>query len=374
VNVKLERTTFETSRTGEYFYDHELAKQTGQPKYNFATVVLKELGDNAIDASETAGVAPKIGIEAADEPGVIRLTVSDNGPGIPPETVRKILDFDVRVSDKAAYRSLTRGAQGHALKAVAGIAHALGGIEPVVVEACGVRHEIRAWVDPADGLRVNHDQGPADTGPGTRVKLVLSSEGQRFDPGFWARSFALFNPHASVNYSRCAGDPHRDNYQDSYQGNGDDLETEETYKSTVAYPDKWRKFLPTDLTSPHWYDTTALKRLVFAHIAHTRRGGRDLPFGEFVRQFRGLSSTNKAKVVCAGFNGVGHLSCFEQYPDRIGELLTAMQEHSKAPSHNVLGVVGKEHFRIHFERAYEVEEFTYKRAKGYFPSGLPFVF
>jgi hypothetical protein len=371
--VELERTTFETSRTGEYFYDHELAKQTGQPRHNFATVVLKELVDNALDACETVGVAPEVGIGVADEPGVIRLTVSDNGSGIPPETVGKILDFDVRVSDKAAYRSPTRGAQGNALKTVVGIAHALGGIEPVVVEACGIRHDIRAWVDPADELRVNHDPARADTGPGTRVTLALSSEGQCFDPGFWARSFALFNPHATVNYSRFAADPPRDNRQ-SYQGNGEDRETEETYKSTVAYPEEWRKVLPSDPTSPHWYDTAALKRLVFAHIAYTRRGGRDLPLGEFVRQFRGLSSTKKAKAVCAGFNGVGHLSRFEEHPGKIDELLRAMQEHSKAPSHNVLGVVGEEHFRIHFETAYDVEAFTYKRARGYFPSGLPFVF
>jgi hypothetical protein len=68
------------------------------------------------------------------------------------------------------------------------------------------------------------------------------------------------------------------------------------------------------LTSPHWYSAAALKRLVFSHIAHGRRGGRDLPLGEFVRQFRGLSSTTKAKAVCAGFGDVTRLSGFEERP------------------------------------------------------------
>jgi hypothetical protein len=148
----------------------------------------------------------------------------------------------------------------------------------------------------------------------------------------------------------------------------------ETYKSSVTFPEGWRKFLPTDLTSPHWYGPAALRRLVFSHIAHVRRGGRDLPLGEFVRQFRGLSSTAKAKAVLARFADIRHLSDFEEHPEKVGELLAAMREDSKAPSHNVLGVVGEGHFRARFEEAYDVREFTYKRAKGHFPSGLPFVF
>ncbi len=211
--AKLERTTFETSRAAEYFDARELQAQTGQPVQNFATVALKELVDNALDACESAGVAPETSIEVRNESGTIWLAVSDNGPGILSETVRKILNFDVRVSDKAAYRSPTRGAQGNALKTVVDIPHALGGIEPVVVEARDVRHEIRAWVDPADELRVNHDRAQAATGPGTRVTLALSPVDQNFDPDFWVRSFALFNPHTTVNYSRRADDDYRSNYQ-----------------------------------------------------------------------------------------------------------------------------------------------------------------
>ncbi len=100
--AKLVRTTFETSRAAEYFDARELQAQTGQPIQNFATVALKELADNTLDACESAGVAPEIGIEVRYELGTIRLTVSDNGPGILPETVRKILDFDVRVSQRLA--------------------------------------------------------------------------------------------------------------------------------------------------------------------------------------------------------------------------------------------------------------------------------
>jgi DNA topoisomerase VI subunit B len=150
---KLERTTFETSRASEYFDARELQTQTGQRRENFPHVVLKELVDNALDACETAGVAPRADIQTRASQETIELTILDNGPGIQPDLVGKVLNFDTRTSDKAAYRSPTRGAQGNALKTVVGIPYALGGKEPVVIEARGQRHTIRAWQDPAGEIR-----------------------------------------------------------------------------------------------------------------------------------------------------------------------------------------------------------------------------
>jgi DNA topoisomerase VI subunit B len=119
----LHRATFETSRAAEYFTIKELPAQTGQELGMFAMVTLKEAGDNGIDAAEAAGVAPAIVIELALSYGDdrIRLAVQDNGGGIPPETVRRVLNFDTRTSDKSAYRSPLRGAQGNALKTILGM-------------------------------------------------------------------------------------------------------------------------------------------------------------------------------------------------------------------------------------------------------------
>jgi DNA topoisomerase VI subunit B len=116
----LQRTTFEISRDSEYFNVRELQAQTGQPAEMFVAVALKELADNALDACETSGIAPCLDITIGE--GVERLVirVEDNGTGIPPETVRRILNFQTRTSDKEAYRSPTRGAQGNALKTVLG--------------------------------------------------------------------------------------------------------------------------------------------------------------------------------------------------------------------------------------------------------------
>jgi DNA topoisomerase VI subunit B len=318
MSVRLERTAFETSRTAEYFDARQLSTLTGVPTSEFASVCLKELIDNALDACETAGVVPEIDVEVQYEQGVIRLAVLDNGTGIPAEVVRKVIDYNVRVSDKAAYRSPTRGAQGNALKTIIGIPYALGSREPLVLNAQGVSHRIRPWVDPA-GL-VQFDYNSAETlseSTGTAVSLAIPNRAdlgeQDFDAHHWARSFAAFNPHATL----------------SYQAKGDDSEEAEIYKSTR---EKTKKYVPSQPTSPHWYSPRSLKVLVFSHIAHARKRGRDLPLGEFVRQFQGLTSTAKARAVAKQMGeDFTHLSDFEGDEGRVAELLGAMQAATRAP-------------------------------------------
>jgi hypothetical protein len=114
--------------------------------------------------------------------------------------------------------------------------------------------------------------------------------------------------------------------------------------------------------------------LVFSHIAHARNGGRDLPLGEFVRQFAGLTSTKKAKTVCTHLPGFTHLSDFEKNEDAVAELLARMQAESRPPKASALGQVGEKHFRGFFETIYEVKEFRYVKREGTMPSGLPFTF
>jgi hypothetical protein len=213
-DLKLERTTFETSRAGEYFDSRQLSTLTGVAPQQFTSVILKESIDNALDACEMAGVPPEIDIEVRDEQGAIYLTVLDNGPGIPFEVVRKVLDYNVRVSDKAAYRSPTRGAQGNALKAIIGIPYALDSREPVIVRARGVRHEIAPSVDPAGHVHFDYSSSPEVT-EGTTVSLVIPdlnlSSGettQDFDAPHWMRSFAAFNPHATLCYQANEGAGH----------------------------------------------------------------------------------------------------------------------------------------------------------------------
>ncbi len=368
MSARLERTTFETSRAAEYFDARQLSALVGVSQDEFASVCLKELVDNSLDACETAGVAPVVGVKVEREDDLVRLSISDNGPGISAEVVRKVLDYNVRVSDKAAYRSPTRGAQGNALKTVIGIPYALGSREPLVVEAQGISHRIGPWVDPAGAVHFDYSSGEILLeSTGTTVSLEipnhadLTSEAfaeQDFDPLHWVRSFAAFNPHATL----------------SYQAKSDGSEEAEIYKSTYEGP--FKKYMPSQPTSPHWYSAESLKVLVFSHIGRVRKGGRDLPLGEFVRQFQGLTSTTKARAVVKQMGkGFTHLSDFTDNEGKVTELLAAMQAATKEPKASALGYVGKEHFEAFFEGVYgSVIEHKYVRKCGTLPSGLPFTF
>lgn len=199
MTATLERAMISINRAAEYFSVKELEAQTGRGRSEFASVCLKELVDNALDACEADAVTPMIDLQITPWADALDLLVIDNGPGIAPETVARILDFDTRTSDKAAYRSPTRGAQGNALKTVVGIPVALGSAWPVVIEACGVRHEVSARVDAAGNVNVRHEQGDSPQTVGTRIALTLPGEWSSFKAQRWARAFALVNPHALVS-------------------------------------------------------------------------------------------------------------------------------------------------------------------------------
>src|SRR3712207_270918 len=140
----LSRTTLVTSRLLDFASKKELTAQTGHEPGSWPLVILKELTDNGIDACEEAGIAPEITI-TVNESGI---TVRDNGPGIPAETIKSVLDYAVRVSSREAYVSPTRGAQGNALKTILAMRFVLDGEQGrVEIEAGGIRHIIDFRVD-----------------------------------------------------------------------------------------------------------------------------------------------------------------------------------------------------------------------------------
>jgi hypothetical protein len=155
-------------------------------------------------------------------------------------------------------------------------------------------------------------------------------------------------------------------------GKNGDSEDVKIYKSTHEGP--FKKYVPSQPTSPHWYSAKSLNVLVSSHTSHARKGGRDLPLGEFIRQFQGLTSTAKAKAVMGRIAGyqITHLSGFEDNEGKVADLLGAMKAESKEPKPKALGCVGKEHFETFFESVYgSVKEHTYVRRSSTLASGLP---
>jgi hypothetical protein len=156
---RLERITFRTSREMDFFTERELITQTGHARAEWPLVIVKELIDNALDACEEAGVPPVISV-TADPCGI---TVCDNGPGLPEATLRGALDFTVRVSNREAYVSPCRGAQGNALKTLLPMPYVLDPEQgKFILAAHGKRHEITCGMDPISQRPViNDDITPA---------------------------------------------------------------------------------------------------------------------------------------------------------------------------------------------------------------------
>ncbi|MCX7428842.1 MAG: ATP-binding protein [Planctomycetia bacterium] len=167
---RLERTTFRTSRLGDFCSEKQLVAQTGHDPDEWPLVIAKELLDNALDACEEASVAPEIDVKVDDD----GISVADNGPGIPVKTVKSILDYSARTSSREAYVSPTRGAQGNALSTVFAMGFALDGAAGRVdVTAQGQCHEITFGVDPIrqqpEIMHTTHEAENVKTGTVVKV-------------------------------------------------------------------------------------------------------------------------------------------------------------------------------------------------------------
>jgi DNA topoisomerase VI subunit B len=144
--ASFEREVFILPRELEYFTADELEKQTGYTREMWwPRVIVKETIDNALDACEQTGVAPEIMVHFEGR----RLEIRDNGGGIRPEIVTRLVDYATRTSDKLAYVSPTRGAQGNAWKTIFAMPYVLDGerVRPVTIEARGVDHQIYVGAD-----------------------------------------------------------------------------------------------------------------------------------------------------------------------------------------------------------------------------------
>src|SRR5262245_22937409 len=358
----LQRETFRTSRLLDFCNEKELVAQTGHRPEQWPLVVLKELLDNALDACEEAGIAPEVAI-AVDKTGI---TVADNGPGLPAETGKGVLDFTVRVSRREAYVSPTRGAQGNALKTIVAMPFVLDGRRGrVEIEARGIHHAITFEVDHVRQEPViRHEQAQSEVTVGTVVRVPwrdlagadFADEADDFedsprsidDPKSRflqiAIDYAWLNPHAAITV---------------------DWFGERT--AIAATDTAWSKWKPSEPTSPHWYTPAHLQRLIGAYIKHDTDSGRERTVRELVAEFRGLSGSAKQKRVldATGLsraplsalikgNGFDH--------QKIEELLAAMKASSTPVKPVTLGTIGKEHFRQRFAAAgCEMETFEYRR-------------
>lgn len=360
MSAPIPRETFKTSRLMDFFSVKELTAQIGHGPQDWPLVVIKELMDNSIDACEDQAIPPALHVEI-DDAGI---TISDNGPGIAPDTVANILDYSIRVSSREAYVAPCRGAQGNALKTLIAMPYVLDGDQgKVEIEALGIRHVITCRVDRLRQMPViDHDQEPGFVKNGTRFALHWPQSASSF---LRARSprilqmletFAVLNPHLTLTGALF----------------------DEALHFEASAPD-WPKWKPNEPSSPHWYTPDTLARLIAACVASDEDHGREPRLiRELVAQFKGLTGTAKQKAVLDA-TGLARQPLTALIKDgavdreRVACLLAALQQHSAPIKPQALGSIGQPHLVRYFTaQGCEMESFKYARDMGV-KNGIPYV-
>lgn len=368
--ASVQRTAFSTSRLLDFMSVKELTMQIGHGPDDWPLVVVKELVDNALDACEEQGIAPAITV-TVDEAGI---EVSDNGVGIDPNIVDRMLDFSIRVSSREAYVAPDRGAQGNALKTIVAMPFVLDG-EEGRVDICGggVLSEIAFSVDRIAQRPAADVVRSEKTGSSVRVywPSVASSEldlDWRFlqngvrspveragNLAWLTRSFAFLNPHATIT-----------------------VFTPDHEWQWVATTPGWQKWTPSSPTCPHWYEPDHLERLIGAYVTHDRQNGNERrTVREFVSEFKGLTSTIKQKAVLEA-TGLARqplevLVAGRDFDhDRVRALLGAMKEQTKLVRPAALGTIGRSHVEQRFEQlGIRPGSFEYQKIASDDDNGLP---
>jgi DNA topoisomerase VI subunit B len=362
---RLERIAFRSSRLLEFCSEKELTLQTGHPALYWPTVVVKELVDNAIDACEEAGVAPTITLTV----GVNFIEVTDNGPGLPEATLDGVLDYTSRTSSREAYVSPTRGAQGNALKTILAMPYALAGAEQrgrVEIETHGRRHVIEFAVDHIrQEPTIRRAVGPCDLLAGTRIRVHWPEPFRAIDKVRIleiADDFTWLNPHLTLEV---------------HWFNGAAEENRVMARKATA-PD-WTKWLPSEPTSPHWYEPEHLQRLIGAYIKADEDAGRPRrTVREFVSEFRGLTGTAKQRAVLEATGlAMTPLAMLANADGtfntgKVTTLLDAMKAHSRPVKSKLLGLIGEAHLRARFDAA-GCAMASFKYTKMLAKDGLPSV-
>ena len=346
--TKLHRTTFQTSRLLDFCSQKELIAQVGHQPAEWPLVIVKELLDNALDACEDGRIAPVVRIDVDDD----GITVTDNGPGLPQSTIDGVLDFSVRVSSREAYVSPTRGAQGNALKTLVAMPYVLNGDKGVVtIEALGARHTITFSADPIRQVPVvTRDREAVSVHPGTsiNVRIPRCPDEARGRIVQLASDFTWLNPHLTLTVYWFG----------------------ERRLDIAASDPEWKKWLPSDPTSPHWYRIDHMSRLIAAYLSHDEDRRNDRLIREFVTEFRGLARTAKQKAVLDALQmHRAHLSALRNtdglITTKVEQLLGLMKQHSAPVKPDHLGIIGREHLHCRMEANHcEMESFTYKKQMG----------
>jgi hypothetical protein len=310
--------------------------------------VAKELIDNSLDACEEGRMAPEITV-TVDAEGV---TVTDNGPGISPETVARFADLATRQSARAYRIGPTRGQQGNGTQTALVLPFVIDGqCGRAEIISRGCRHELTLTLDrlaEEPKFAVNTTEVVQS---GTFVRLYLPSDKYISDDSEKARfvqlvaTFAWLNPHLRLVVT-CFGER----------------------REFPATDPEWKKWTPGGYGPPQWYTEEDFTRLTMETIRHdpTRR------ISDYIAEFAGL----RRPPVRAGVletTGLARQSMSALANGQVARLYTALLEHGKAVQPDKLGVIGRARLKARMEADCDMSTFRHDCVADIDEDGRPFV-
>ena len=261
-----------------------LQQKAGVPAVRLRRLVLKELGDNALDTG-TRIDAGLIGGNAN------AYYVEDNGSGLDgtPEEIASLFSIARPMRSSKLLRLPQRGALGNGLRVVAGAVLASEGSLAVVTQ------NKRILLRPeTNGSTTVVEVTPADHPVGTRIEITFGSA----LPGD-------LNPFAWVR-------------------NAADIAIE-----GKNYDGK---------SSPHWYDLIQFHELLLAHGSQ--------PLRALIAQLDGCSGGKAGEIVTAA--GLDRMTCESVTRAQTVTLLDITRKHARPVSPERLGSVGRDAYPEHY--------------------------
>jgi DNA topoisomerase-6 subunit B len=177
---------------------------------------VKEAVDNALDATEEAGILPDLYVEIEENRDYYTLVVEDNGPGITKEQIPKIFG-KLLYGSRFHAREQARGQQGIGISAAVLYSQLTSG-KPVRIESRtqdnGVAHYYELIIDTDTNepeIDVEKELSPGESNlrgtHGTRIEMDMEANmrarGQLHD---YIKHTAVVNPHARIELQEPAGE------------------------------------------------------------------------------------------------------------------------------------------------------------------------
>ncbi len=201
------------SSTAEYFAKNLQQVGFSSPLKAVLTT-LKEAVDNSLDACEQAGILPdievliqKVGTGSTKNTDLVKIRVSDNGPGIDGEDLAKVFG-EYLASSKFGKGQCSRGQQGIGISAAttwAQLTNAKGAF--VTSKTANMRKAVRGQVDvdikSNTGILKNKETIDWDKKSGTVVEFTIDGRIQLNGDGgllTYLEGTVLVNPHLSLKY------------------------------------------------------------------------------------------------------------------------------------------------------------------------------